>query len=134
MPSKDEETYKLDFKNLKSITIGSSPNTNIYYRNNLTSEIHAEIKFVNNEWYLAGSADDSFRTYVNGERVLTAKLNTGDVIFINGLKIIWMKSFIKINNPKQTVSVTGLSAFEELDVIDNTKYTPVTDEEANVDL
>ena len=134
MPSKDEETYKLDFKNLKSITIGSSPNTNIYYRNNLTSEIHAEIKFVNNEWYLAGSADDSFRTYVNGERVLTAKLNTGDVIFINGLKIIWMKSFLKINNPKQTVSVTGLSAFEELDVVDNTKYTPVTDEEANVDL
>lgn len=134
LPSKNEETYKLDFKNLKSITIGSSQNTNISYRNNLTGEIHAEIKFVNNDWYIAGSSDDLYRTYINGERILTAKLNVGDVIFINGLKIIWMKSFIKINNPKQLVSVTGLNAFEELDMMDNTKYTPVTDEEANVDL
>ena len=45
-----------------------------------------------------------------------------------------MKKFIKINNPKQSVAVTGLTAYEELEVVDNTKYTPVTDEEANVDL
>ncbi len=134
LPSKEDETYKLDIKNLKSITIGSSPNTNIYYTNNLTSQLHAEIKLVNNEWYIAGSSDDTYRTYINGDRVLTAKLTLGDVIFINGLKIIWMKNFIKINNPKKCVVVKGISAFQELDVIDNTKYTPATDEEANVDL
>jgi len=134
IPSREEETYKLDVKNLTRITIGASPNCNISYRNNLTAELHAELKFINNEWYIAGSADDSYRTYVNGERVITAKLNVGDVIFINGLKLIWMKLFIKINNPKQAVSVIGMNAFEELEVIDNTKYTPVSDEEANVDL
>ena len=134
LPSKDEETYKLEFRNLDSITIGASPNCNISYRNNLTSDIHAEIKLINNSWYIAGSADDRYRTYINGERILTAQLNVGDVIFINGLKVIWMKNFIKINNPKQTVSVTGFETYEDLNVIDNTKYAPVSDEEANVDL
>ena len=134
IPSKDEETYKLEFKNLTSISIGSNPNCNIYYRNNLTSKLHAEIKLVNNEWYIAGSADDSFRTYINGDRILTAKLNIGDVIFINGLKIVWMKDFIKINNPKQNVSVKNLTAYKELEVADNTKYAPVSDEDASVNL
>ena len=134
IPSKDEETYKLEFKNLTSISIGSNPNCNIYYRNNLTNKLHAEIKLVNNEWYIAGSADDSFRTYINGDRILTAKLNIGDVIFINGLKIVWMKDFIKINNPKQNVSVKNLSAYKELEVADNTKYAPVSDEDASVNL
>ena len=134
LPSKEEETYKLDLKNLTSITIGSSPNCKISYRNNLTTDVHAEIKFINNEWYIAGSADDLYRTYINEERILTAKLNVGDVIFVNGLKIIWMKSFVKINNPKQCVAVSGVSAYEELDVADNTKYTPVSDEDSNVDL
>ena len=134
IPSKDEETYKLEFKNLTSISIGSNPNCNIYYRNNLTSKLHAEIKLVNNEWYIAGSADDSFRTYINGDRILTAKLNIGDVIFINGLRIVWMKDFIKINNPKQNVSVKNLTAYKELEVADNTKYAPVSDEDASVNL
>ena len=134
LPSKEEESYKLQFNNMTSIMIGSSPNCNISYRNNLTAELHAEIKFVNNDWYIAASADEAYKTYINEERILTAKLNVGDVIFINGLKIIWMKSFIKINNPKQLVSVVGLNAYEELDVSDNTKYSPVSDEEANIDL
>ena len=134
LPTQEMESYKLQFKNLTNITIGASPNCNISYRNNLTTELHAEIKLINNEWYIAASADDNYRTYINGERILTAKLNVGDVIFINGLKIIWMKTFMKINNPKQCVAVTGLNSFEELEVIDNTKYTSVSDEEANVDL
>ena len=134
LPDREEETYKLDTKNLTSIPIGSSPNCKICYRNSLTAELHAEIKLINNEWYIAGSADDNYRTYINRERILTARLNVGDIIFINGLKIIWMKSFIKINNPKQCVAVSGIGAYEELDVTDNTQYKPVTDEEANVDL
>ena len=133
LPSK-EELYKLDITKQTSITIGSSPNCKLSYRNNLTGDIHAEIKLINNEWYIAGSSDDSFRTYINGERIITAKLNVGDVVFINGLKIIWMKEFIKINNPKECVSVTGIDAFQELDVSENTNYTPVTDEESNVEL
>ena len=134
LPSKETEEYELAVNNLTSITIGSSSGCNISYRNSLVGEIHAEIKFVNNNWYVAGSADERYKTYINGERILTAKLNVGDVIFINGLKIIWMQTFFKINNPKQAVAVTGISAYEQLDVSDNTKYTPVSDEDSNVDL
>ena len=134
LPPKEEDTYKLSTKDLMSITIGSSQNANISYKNSLTAQIHAEIKLINNEWYLAGSSNDMYRTYVNEERVLTTKLDVGDVIFINGLKIIWMKTFIKINNPKQCVTAQGLLAYEEFDGVENSSYTPVSDEEANVDL
>lgn len=127
-------TYKLEVKNITNITIGKQASNNISYKNDLTGDIHAEIKLINNEWYIACSSNDDYRTYINGLRVITAKLNIGDVIFINGLKIIWMKNFIIINNPKENVKVNGLPPYQELDVIDNTKYTPVTDEEASVEL
>ena len=133
LPSVDEESYNLDVNKLTSITIGKSAGNIICYNNELTDQLHAEIKKVNEDWYLAASANDQFRTYVNGYRVLTTKLNVGDVIFINGLKIIWMKNFIKINNPKKSTVVKGLTAHEDLDV-DNTKYDPATEEEINVEL
>ena len=82
LPDREEETYKLSTKDLTNIPIGSSPNCKICYRNSLTAELHAEIKLINNEWYIAASADDNYRTYINGERILTAKLNVGDIIFI----------------------------------------------------
>ena len=134
LPSREQESYKLEFKKITSITIGSSESANISYKNNLTADLHAEIKFINNEWYIAASADDTYKTFINGERILTAKLNVGDVIFINGLRIIWMKSFIKINNPKRMISVSGLTSFEEQEIVDNTKYSPVSDEESAVEL
>ena len=134
LPSIESESYKLEFKNLTSISIGKSQNCNISYRNNLTGDLHAEIKFVNNDWYIAASANESYKTYINGERISTAKLNVGDVIFINGLKIIWMKKFIKINNPKKCVSVSGFTQYKDSELVDNTKYSEVDDENANVDL
>ena len=85
---------------------------------------------------LTGSMEPDFSpgdtVIVKATRV--GDLKVGDVIFINGLKIIWMKSFMKINNPKQSVAVTGFESYEDLNVIDNDKYTPVSDEEANADL
>ena len=134
LPSDDSESYNLALNDLTNISIGSSLKCNISYRNNLTGNLHAEIKNVNGTWYIAGNANDKYRIYVNEDRVLTSKLRTGDVIFINGLKIIWMKTFLKINNPLQQVTVTGLSAYKEVKTMDNTKYTPVSDEEANINL
>lgn len=134
IPSVDEDSYKLDVNKLTSITIGKAASNSICYNNELTDQLHAEIKKVNEDWYLAASANDQFRTYINGYRVLTAKLNVGDVIFINGLKIIWMKNFIKINNPKKSVLVKGLTAHEDLDIVDNSKYEQATEEELNVEL
>ena len=134
LASRDEETYKLSTNGINNITIGSSTQTNISYRNNVTGKVHAAIKKLKDGWYVAGSSDPNYKTYINGERILTSKLNIGDVIFINGLKIIWMNYYIKINNPRKQIVVSGLSEYKELDIVDNTKYTPVTDEESSIDL
>lgn len=133
LPNK-EDLYKLSVGVSNSITIGSSKNTNLFYGNQFTAPVHAEMKLVNNEWYIVASADEQFKTYLNGERVITSKLKVGDVIFVNGLRIIWMKEYIKVNNPKQSLNVIGLAAYGEIEGIDNTKYTPVSDEDANADL
>jgi len=134
MPTKEEETYKLQFKNLNVISIGSSVNCNISYKNELTDKLHAEIKFINNEWYISSSVNEDYKTYVNGEKIVTAKLNVGDVIFINGLRIIWMKEFIKINNPQKSITVIGMEIYDEGTEFDNTKYNPVSDEDSSVNL
>ena len=53
-------------------------------------------------------SDSQFLTYVNNHVVTNQQLFVGDVIFINGLKLIWMRQFIQINNPNQQVTVAGL--------------------------
>ena len=133
MPSMANDAYKLEFSGLNSITIGKSTKCNISYKNDLTDDIHAEIKKVENDWYITTSKDDKYRTYLNYERVIASKLSIGDVIFINGLKIIWMEKFIKINNPNRLISIAGLKPYQGM-IVDNTKYGKVSDEDENVDL
>ena len=133
MPSNDKEVYKLNVQGLTNISIGSAQKTNICYSHELMDEVHAEIKFLNNEWYITTSTNEKAKTYVNYSRVVTSKLSIGDVIFINGLKIVWMEKFIKINNPNRKVLVNGLGPYNET-LEDNTKYSQVSDEDANVDL
>lgn len=96
MPSVSNDAYKLEFINLNSISIGKSSKCNICYNNDLTDEIHAEIKKIENDWYITSSKNDNYRTYLNYERVMTAKLSIGDIIFINGLKIVKMNHSKKI--------------------------------------
>lgn len=133
MPSNDKEVYKLGIGSLKNISIGSSIKANISYSHELMDEIHCEIKFINDGWYITTSKNDQFRTYLNYNRVITSKLSIGDVIFINGLKIVWMDTFIKINNPNRKVVVNGMGPFNEV-LADNDKYTPVSEEDENIDL
>lgn len=54
------------------------------------------IELINGCWNLK-SLDNLVYTYVNGKRVLDTNLNTGDIIFMDGVKIIWMTSFILVN-------------------------------------
>lgn len=49
--------------------------------------------------------DEKLFVYVNDKRVKTANLKVGDSIFIYGVIIIWLGSFIEINNPVDIVSV-----------------------------
>ena len=51
--------------------------------------------------------------YVNGMRTNLKKLDVGDTIFIEGLTIIWMNSFICVNNPDNMLKIAGLNLVKE---------------------
>lgn len=131
LPSINENTYKLSFGQLDNISIGSGKNCNIIYSNNLLADIHAEFKYINNEWYIV--SQENCKTFLNSRIVVKSKLNIGDVIFIYGLKIIWMGTFIKINNPRNLVTVINLNAYSELESFD-IAIEPVTETDKNVSL
>ena len=133
LPNVETQKYQLDFGNLTNINIGNSQGCNIYYQNNLTGSLHAQIQFTNNEWRIINSDPNKYFVYVNNNAISNENLRIGDVIFINGLKIIWMKKFIIINNPQNKVGVAGLINYVDQNII-KTDYEQVSDEDKYVDL
>lgn len=63
------------------------------------------IELTNGFWEIK-SLDNLVYTYVNSKRILSSKLNAGDIIFIDGIKIIWMVSFILINDVPDKLQVS----------------------------
>lgn len=134
MPTIEPESYKLDFMNLDRITIGNSQNCNICYNNPSVHQLHAEIRKVDNGWIIVACEDSQFQTFVNNELLVGQRvLNTGDVVFLNGFKLIWMRSFLQINNPSKQVTVAGLNAYAQHQT-NNTDYKPASDEDQSIDL
>lgn len=136
LPTKDNSTYNLSFGNLSKITIGSGANCEICYKDSFIEPNHVEIiktEVENNgfTWNL-NVIDETSRVYVNNILTKTVVLKTGDIIFINGLKIIWMNGFLNINNPNNLVAVQTLTLYKN--EIDNTSYQPVSEIEGNLSL
>lgn len=132
-PTIEKEIYALEYSNLSSIKIGNSKECNILYNSPLVDTIQCEIKKNEDKWIIE-SRTNKFSTYVNNQSVSTCELKIGDVIFLNGLKIIWMNGFLKINNPKSSVSVSGLGAHTDSSNVDNSAFNEVSDEEVSVNL
>ena len=132
MPSLDEVSYELELSKTNYIPIGKSKDNYIMYNNIKMNDHHAVIKYEENAWYIL-SVDNS-RVYVNDTRIEKYKLKLGDIIFIEGLKIIWMNNFIKINNPNNMVAVAALFSYNELDSFDVSKTLPISEEEHNISL
>ena len=108
-PNFEDDVYKLDISSVQEIKIGNSQECQIVHKNNSTGNIHAILRKINNKWRIE-NFDDSV-IYVNNKKVNHLQLKTGDVVFINGIKIIFMNKFITINNPRNTVSVNGLNIY-----------------------
>ncbi len=118
------------------ITIGNSNQCSIVYNNNSIANLQATI-IHNNGWYITPPSEN-FQGYifVNGKRVKKAtNLVIGDIIFINGLKITWMGSFLQTNNPNNSVYLNSsyIQSYKD-DNYDNTVYDPISDEDENVEL
>ena len=119
----------LDTSTRDVITIGRGADSDIIYDNSYTGYPHATIKRFDNMYIIDNNNSSDNAVYVNNTRVNQKALMPGDVIFINGLKIIWMKTFIRVNNPNGVLQ-TKLSQYKH-DVFNN-QYTPVKDTEKNI--
>jgi len=129
-----EQEYKLDLNGITTLNIGRNSNCNILYNRPDVALQHALITKVDNDWLLSAVDDLKYAVYVSNYRVLRKKLKSGDTIFINGFKIIWMKDFIIINNPGDKIRVTGLTMYQDNSLSENTPLEPVSDEDQNYKL
>ena len=83
--------------------------------------------------YLLNVSDKNLYLYVNKNRVMQTYLKAGDVIFLNGLKIIWMMNYIVINNPNNMVKVSNMEAYNS-NVGEDLKYQQIDTDEQSIEL
>ena len=135
LPSVAEENISYSTADFNTITIGSGSKNQIVYSKNSMPECCAYIKLENNVYFImpATNNTDSF-IYVNNQRVVApVRLYVGDIIFINGLRIIWMNAFFRVSISSSLYSVNGFSPYNAMN-INNKSFTPVTEFESNIPL
>lgn len=133
IPSIENNYYRVVPKTDR-IVIGSNPSNGICYQHPFIQDAHAMIYQEDDElWYIDCSVDNL--VFLNGHRIFNNQLKTGDIIFIYGLKIIWLKNFLVVFNPQGKVTINGevLNNYNE-EPIDNTAYQPVNEDEASIEL
>ena len=131
-PIYDNTYVEYDFVNKGGFTIGRGGD--ISYNHEIISDINTVISFEENNFYIKDN-DSNLGTYVNNKPItIKTKLNMGDVIFVAGLKIIFMDSYIVVNNPNNQVNISNVFARRSIvpnmvSVSDNDK-----DENPNIEL
>ncbi len=102
------DKFFLDFSACPWVKIGSGDGNIVHYHNQFCSPAHAEI--VNESGRVIVRDLNSVNgTFVDG-RLLTGDraLKYGDVIYIIGLKIVYLGNVLAINNPRDSVVVDEL--------------------------
>ena len=119
------------------IYIGSGQQCGIMCTGGIFQDINCGVVAKGNAWYLClPNYTSYFGVYLN-DKIVTKeeRLKAGDIIFIDGVKIIWMNSFVKVNNPNNIVTINqSYMNLVTLDNVDNTNYKPVTEEQAAIQL
>ena len=135
VPSIDKESFNIT-TNSDKIIIGSTSQSHIIFNNLQQETIFSGICSTDGKWYLSKNDGALFPTYLNDKVVKDSIfLKTGDIIFVNGLKIIWMKHFIRVSAPSDSVTFNSfyLTSYDFGDY-NNTKFQPTTDDQGNIDL
>ena len=135
LPSIEENKFNYDIGNVNTISIGKNADNNIVYQQGLMLDKHALLKLENNNWFITPVADAKSFIYVNNQRVLSpTPIFGGDIIFMNGLRIIWMKKSFIIPMANNLYKVNGINSIGMNIEDDNTKYTNVSELDKNVSL
>ena len=97
--------YILRRDKFQSLVIGSNQDADIVYNSRFVSQKHAEITFEGDNTYVTDNGSSN-GTYLNG-RLITGKttVNYGDVIYIVGLKIVYLGDLMAVNNPDGNIKV-----------------------------
>ena len=100
--------YIIRHDKISSLTIGSGTDADICYSNKFVSEAHAEITFEDGCAFIRDN-DSINGTFLNG-RLISGKtpVKYGDVIYIVGLKIVYLGSLMAVNHPDRAVRVKPL--------------------------
>ena len=135
LPLNDQSKKNYTINNNQVITIGSSNDNAIIYKNPLTSPHHAKLEYKNNTW-LIEDLNSQNGTFVNNlvipkEKIIV--LNHGDIIFIMGLKIIVLANQIVINNPLNSV-VVNKSILKEKTMEQKTENIKTEEDELEINL
>ena len=88
----------------KELLIGSSEKCDIRYKSNLIGPEEAEIIYSYDRCYIRSKNADGL-ILNNGRRMTKGMLDTGDIIYIKGLKIIVGIGFLSINSNHESVVV-----------------------------
>lgn len=128
-PTCDETYTSFKINNNSSYIIGKNTSSNIVFNFNLVNDNHAKLYYQNNLWFVEDLNTQS-GTYVNNIRISKSKLSFGDVLFINGLKIIIMKDYIFINKIGNLITTNLESINTRLSEVDVLPY----DETQNIKL
>ena len=119
------------------VNIGSSSECSIIYNNKNIAPIHAVIFQDNGTWYIAPPSENfEGYIYLNDHRIITPTIiKVGDIVFINGLKVIWMSTYVQVNCPNGSVMFNPMSMPNYVITnYDNTVFESVSDEEASIEL
>lgn len=131
LPGYDEKFNDVGIFNVQKLIIGSDINCNVCYQSQNIINQHILIQNINNKHLLTANSSG---VYVNGTSVRQVYLKTGDIIFLNGLIIIYMNSFLRLNNPNNALIINGLQSYNDLAQTDYTNYEKVNTSEVSYEL
>ena len=103
------ESFSNNYKEFKTntlneISIGKANTNTISYNNELTEEKHVLISKEDNVFYIQSNKNAKCASYLNNRIIKQKKLlNSGDLIFINNIKILWMNEYIRIFLPNEDI-------------------------------
>lgn len=111
------------------ITIGKDTSNMICYANKFVSPRHAEIA-ISGDGAVIKDLDSMNGTFVNG-RMLEGEqpLNFGDIIYIIGLKIVFLGNTLAINNPMDNCKVSGMKEINITSATSDEELDSYTEEE-----
>ncbi len=128
-----EQYADIEVKTTNRITIGSTSANNIIYNSKLINSSQMMLYDENGSFVIKNSNPQNKCLYINSKLTDIHILKLGDVIFIDGLKIIWMDKYFKINNPKNSINIMGLQKAVN-GKVKTTNYTPASEMERNIKL